>query len=192
MLDHLDAKAYWTSTGRVSYSGFVPEKRRSGSTRNRASNAPSSIAVAPEEVLFRRKGAPERYEENDFYWTDRRLPPERKLPDSDLLKAIHAYAADFYQRTIDDRGQAAEGCMDETALLALGVLMEEAAAHSLGRTGDMALVEGEASEASALGRAYDGGNSGRGTGRAGTSATSPPRAASRTSKRRKVKEDDGA
>lgn len=33
--------------------------------------------------------------------------------------------------------------MDETALIAMGILLEEAAKESLGETGDMALVEGE-------------------------------------------------
>lgn len=33
--------------------------------------------------------------------------------------------------------------MDETALIAMGVLMEEMARESLGETGDMVLVEGE-------------------------------------------------
>ena len=33
--------------------------------------------------------------------------------------------------------------MEETALLAVGILLEEAAEHILGETGDMVLVEGE-------------------------------------------------
>jgi len=33
--------------------------------------------------------------------------------------------------------------MDETALLAMGILFEEAAAEALGKTGDLALLEGD-------------------------------------------------
>ena len=34
--------------------------------------------------------------------------------------------------------------MDETALIAMGILLEEMAKESLGKTGDLVLVEGEA------------------------------------------------
>lgn len=88
-----------------------------------------------------------------------------RLPDSDLLKALHAYAARLYScvpqksrrgRRESDRkfvGPAEEGSagsaswrsLDETALLALGVLVEELArACVLGDTGtgDMVFAEG--------------------------------------------------
>lgn len=94
-------------------------------------------------MLFRRKGAPIRYEEDDFYWADRHLTDNQKLPESDLLKAIHAYASDFYARAVKGRGMVDFESLDETALLAVGVLMEEMAGEVLGETGDMAFVEGE-------------------------------------------------
>ena len=94
-------------------------------------------------MLFRRKAAPNRYEENDFYWADRSLTENQKLPDSDLLKAIHAYASDFYGRAVKGKGKVDFESLDETALLAVGILMEEAAREALGETGDLAFVQGE-------------------------------------------------
>ncbi|KDB25611.1 hypothetical protein H109_02572 [Trichophyton interdigitale MR816] len=99
-------------------------------------------AVTPEEVLFRKQNAPVRYMENDFYFANENIPEDQPLPDSDLLKAIHAYTSDLYANKTVDRGQSAWRSMDETALIALGFLLEETAVEALEETGDMALVEG--------------------------------------------------
>jgi hypothetical protein len=70
-----------------------------------------------------------------------------------MLKAIHSYTSHFYsalarsdghngkndasrQRRIDERS------MDETALLAFGILLEEAGRDVLGKRGDMVFTEG--------------------------------------------------
>jgi hypothetical protein len=82
----------------------------------------------------------------DYYAADEALPPDLRLPDSDLLKAIHAYASDLYAAATDDRGRCDFRSMNETALLALGVLLEEAAVQVLGENGDMVLVEPEGLE----------------------------------------------
>ena len=94
-------------------------------------------------MLFRRSGAPVRYVENDIYWADKDLKKEQVLPDTDLLKAVHVYASDYYGRALGTQGDVSFKSMDETALLAVGILLEEAATHVLGETGDLALVEGE-------------------------------------------------
>ena len=94
-------------------------------------------------MLFRRKEAPTRYQEDDFYWADRHLTDEQKLPESDLLKAVHVYASDFYSKATPNKGIVDFESLDETALLGLGMLLEEMAAHVLGATGDLAFVEGE-------------------------------------------------
>ena len=94
-------------------------------------------------MLFRCKGAPTRYEENDIYWTDQQLRSNQSLPDSDLLKAIHVYASDFYGRATLEKGMGDFNSMDETALLAMGILLEEAAKEILGESGDLVFVEGE-------------------------------------------------
>lgn len=80
--------------------------------------------------------------ENDFYFANENIPEDQPLPDSDLLKAIHAYTSDLYANKTVDRGQSAWRSMDETALIALGFLLEETAVEALEETGDMALVEG--------------------------------------------------
>lgn len=105
--------------------------------------------LAPEEVLFRRKGAPQRYQEHDIYFANQRDLPNGGngvLPDSDLLKAVHSYVSRYYgaQRR-SEGGQAStaadERSMDETALLAFGILLEEAGREVLGRRGDLVFTE---------------------------------------------------
>ena len=71
------------------------------------------------------------------------MTDEQKLPDSDLLKAVHAYASDFYGRATRNKGAIDFESLDETALLGFGILLEEMAGHVLGDTGDLAFVEGE-------------------------------------------------
>jgi hypothetical protein len=70
-----------------------------------------------------------------------------------MLKAIHSYSGHFYSAlaTADQRpGKKAkrphrsidERSMDETALLAFGILLEETGRSVLGRRGDLVLTEG--------------------------------------------------
>lgn len=132
------ATLYDAVAGRIGYEGFLGED---APTKYRDTVSRSNIAIPPDEVLFRRRGAPVRYEEDDIYTADRHLGPQQRLPDSDLLKTIHAYASDFYANATLDGGKRDFKSLDETALLAMGILLEEAAAESLGKTGDLALVE---------------------------------------------------
>lgn len=142
------------ATGRVSSTGFLP--RHPFTSKNRDTLSSSSVAVPPEEVLFRRLGAPERFAEDDVYWRgSRNLREDQVLPDSDLLKALHSYASKFYGRMWGGAGSGSEGkgggegagadfvSLDGTALLAMGILLEEWAGEVLGAEGDGAFVEGE-------------------------------------------------
>lgn len=104
---------------------------------------PDDDALPPEEVLFRRQNAPTRFAENDVYFANESIPAGNPLPESDLLKAIHTYTSDFYDNATINRGRTDWRSMDETALIAMGILLEEAAKESLGETGDLAFVEGE-------------------------------------------------
>lgn len=56
---------------------------------------------------------------------------------------MHAYAADYFEYATAENGQDDHQTMDETALLAMGILIEEMAAEELGNTGDLVLVEGQ-------------------------------------------------
>ena len=94
-------------------------------------------------MLFRSRGAPTRYEENDIYWADRHLQSDQTLPESDLLKALHTYASDFYEKTAGLQAGTSYESMDGSALIALGILLEEMCKEKLGDTGDLAFVEGE-------------------------------------------------
>lgn len=121
---------YDAVAGRAGYEGFLSSTTKP--SRNRDTSSTTQTAVPPEEILFRSEGAPIRYEEDDIYFQDRHLDPRnalQRLPDSDLLKALHAYASDFYAATADGRGCESFESLDETALLALGILVEEAGRH---------------------------------------------------------------
>jgi hypothetical protein len=67
------------------------------------------------------------------------LPTQLQLPESDLLKAIHAYASDFYSTQPD--GEKSFLSMDGTALLAMGILLEEMAVEVIGKTGHLSFLE---------------------------------------------------
>lgn len=81
--------------------------------------------------------------EEENYFAHENLPSDIPLPSSDILEAIHAYAADFYEFATEDHGLNDHHSMDETALIAMGILVEEMAKEALGETGDLVLVEGE-------------------------------------------------
>lgn len=99
--------------------------------------------MRPEEFLYRKQNiAAESIDEN-IYFAHENLPSDQSLPNSDLLETIHAYAADYYEYATADNGKDDHQTMDETALLALGILIEEMAKEELGETGDLALVEGQ-------------------------------------------------
>jgi len=129
-------------TGRVGYESFLKEEVAPKNPDIKSSGQ----AVQPEEVLFRRRGAPPRFQEDDAYFANDQLGPLQKLPDSDLLKHLHTYASDFYRSATTSRGRRDWRSMDETALLALGILLKETATESLGATGDLALLESDVPE----------------------------------------------
>lgn len=54
---------------------------------------------------------------------------------------MHAYASDHYSEAPATTATKDFKSLDETALLAMGILMEEAAAAALDETGELALVE---------------------------------------------------
>lgn len=109
--------------------------------------------LPPDEILFRRTNAPPRYEEEDFYPAHQNLP-EGALPPSELLRSVHKYASSYYEamakrvgpegmmgeRTIDEKS------MDETALLAFGILLEEAGREVVKGKGDLVFTEADMGE----------------------------------------------
>lgn len=97
--------------------------------------------LRPDEVLFKQANAPIRYEETDYYFAHERLPAEQQLPTEDLLSAVHAYISKFFARNPCPEMEKAWKCMDETALIAFGILLEETAKEILGETGDLAFTE---------------------------------------------------
>ncbi|KAF2263640.1 hypothetical protein CC78DRAFT_431013, partial [Lojkania enalia] len=136
------ATVYDAVAGRVSKDGFMPTNRYI-----RVKTKIGQHPLRPDEVLFKQRNAPTRYEETDYYFAHTRLPPNQTLPSSDLLSALHAYISKFYTRSQETPNPKVYKSMDETALIALGILIEETAREVLGPTGDLAFVEaGEQSE----------------------------------------------
>jgi hypothetical protein len=133
-----------TQTGRVSTNGFIPRIPQNSTYRDTLSS--NLNPISPEEVLFRQKAATPEHLHEEVYFADRNISPNQHLPDSDLLKAIHTYSSDYYARATVNGGLTDWRSLDETALLAMGLLLEEAARHSLGETGDMVFVEGGGEE----------------------------------------------
>ncbi|KAI1203391.1 hypothetical protein F5X97DRAFT_131016 [Nemania serpens] len=154
------ASVYDAVAGRVTttlpINSYESQKLRARHHKPHDPSSRRNPTLSPEEVLFRRSGAPVRYAERDIYQAHEDLPDGGRgiLPDSDLLKTIHSYASQFYEdlpankRTID--GATGEGVsertMDETALLAFGILLEEASCEVLGEDGDLVFTEGVAVE----------------------------------------------
>lgn len=143
-IDTQESTSVLTQLGRVGNKGFIDESTRLIRSRNGFPSIESAeSAFMPLEVLLRGAAAPTEGRA-DVYFADESLRPEQKLPDSELLKAIHAYASDFYGINAEDGGKGDFKSLDETALIALGILLEEAAIQILGETGDMVLTEPEA------------------------------------------------
>ncbi|KAJ4006843.1 hypothetical protein NW752_000928 [Fusarium irregulare] len=148
------ATVYDAVAGKVSYGlGPGPEPEEAQYTPRHPKSirySTKDVPLAPDEVLFRRKNAPERYLEHDIYYSHERDLPhggQGVLPESDLLKAIHAYTSAFYSarnrhNQATDAKPVTDRSMDETALLAFGILLEEAGKEVLGRRGHLVFTEG--------------------------------------------------
>ncbi|RDL37501.1 Uncharacterized protein BP5553_04934 [Venustampulla echinocandica] len=132
-----NATVYDAVAGRVSSQGFITKQLNFAPARDTTSS--TTAAVPPEAVLFRRKNAPIRFAEHDIYFANER-EPQLNLPDSDLLKALHCYTTDFYSRAAPGGGASDWRSLDETALIALGILVEEAG--RLGGAADLVFTEG--------------------------------------------------
>lgn len=190
--------------GRVSLK-YSKDAAASGTKRTSSQHRLTDPVLAPEEVLFSRKHAPQRYAEKDIYFAHEDLPHAGRdvLPDSDLLKAVHGYASHFYEALgrRRDGGEAPsrraggrrvdERSLDETALLAFGILLEEAARESLGRNGDLVFTEGVEDDADGDGDAESELNPRRGAARGPAGFEGEEFWKRKYSKRRKVEEDSG-
>jgi len=88
-----------------------------------------------------------------YSWT-RSLPPDLKLPDGELLEDIHTYASDFFGAHPEMSKMFRS--MDETALVALAVLMEELMSEALGTDGDLALLEAKGEDVGAIPKYWNG------------------------------------
>ncbi|EMD85131.1 hypothetical protein COCC4DRAFT_66626 [Bipolaris maydis ATCC 48331] len=136
-------------------SGKKPRKRRANVYDSVAGNVTQAGLIGhvtgpkaakkrlrPDEVLFKRKNAPIRYEEDDYYPAHNRLSAHQ-LPRGELSTSIHAYITHMYAQ-VDARGRNIRWRhLDGTVLLALGILLEETARSVIGETGDLAFTEAD-------------------------------------------------
>lgn len=138
------ATVYDAVAGRISLNGFLKPSQLDSST----TSSSFSTRLRPEEVLLRRVNAPVEIP-YDYYDADQKLSTTtQRLPDSALLKDIHAYVSDYYEVTTSMEGTYGEQkaavdfkSFDETALLAMGILLEEVCKEALGENGDMVFSE---------------------------------------------------
>jgi hypothetical protein len=84
---------------------------------------PNRKLLAPDDYLLRLPNAPEEGIPVEYH-------PD--LPSSDLLKAVHLYAAEYYKERGLWQGYRS---MDETALIGVGILLEEYLHDLLGPNG---------------------------------------------------------
>ncbi|KAJ5287845.1 hypothetical protein N7478_003531 [Penicillium angulare] len=135
------ASVYDVVAGRVNNRGL-----HSGNTftsKYRDTESSGARALHPEEVLHRVNREYVRKLnglETNSYFAHEKLPADRPLPNSELLTAIHSYASEFYTQ-LPENSKHNFHSMDESALLAVGILMEELATEGLGETGDLVLTE---------------------------------------------------
>ncbi|KAJ5500130.1 hypothetical protein PEX1_043490 [Penicillium expansum] len=135
------ANVYDAVAGRVNPRGV--HAHRTVASQYRDTALANARSLRPEELLYRKQNIPAESTEEKIYFAHENLPSDQALPNSDLLETIHAYAADYYEYATADNGKDDHQTMDETALLAVGILIEEMAKEELGETGDLALVEGQ-------------------------------------------------
>lgn len=115
-------------------------------SRHRDTASSGQRQQRPEEVLSRRKANSKKPIGEESYFAHESLPSHISLPSSNILEAAHAYTAHFYKHQFKRAGKNDYQSMDETALLAMGILLEELADEALGHTGDLVLVEGESAD----------------------------------------------
>ena len=179
-------------SGRVTTTHTLGAQERGGDAG--AAYRTRDATLAPEEVLFARAAAPQRFAERDSYFAHERLPPGAELPASDMLKEVHRYAGRFYEALGRAGGDGLRGMgggaagggdaglahigdrhvdelsMDETALLAFGILLEEAGREVLGRDGDLVFTQAEDEDDDDVLPGGTGGARGRPASRSGGSA----------------------
>lgn len=124
------ASVYDAVAGRIGANGFLSgEERQTGHVK----------PLTPDEVLFRRLDTPEEIF-LDYYSANEKLGTQQgPLPDSELLKDVHEYVTDFYETMFGFDFNFRS--LDESALLAIGVLLEETTKEALGENGDMVFAE---------------------------------------------------
>ncbi|QKX53585.1 uncharacterized protein TRUGW13939_00664 [Talaromyces rugulosus] len=133
--------------GRINNNRFIG---RPYASRWRHHLSSSNAPLSSRNFLYS-KDQPEDTEDEGFDSNDVDfVSSDARLPESDMLEAIHSYSSHFYANAVDNCGSNDFASMDETALIAMGILLEELANHSLGETGDLVLVERDGEDDSDL------------------------------------------
>ena len=135
---------YDASAGRRTANGFLPEKFGI-SARSATSQHIATHPRNPRKGSLRdNDGSESEDAEINGAVRNVELPAKSRdlVPDTDLLEALHGYTSDFYG--VQGRDTDADwGSLDETALLTIGVLVEEQIREIMGSEGDMVFTEEE-------------------------------------------------
>lgn len=99
----------------------------------------SSRTIRPSNDILSHSELDENLEE----WINEDSLDDVPLPTSDILEGIQSYAGHLYANVIDGRRAECFSSMNGTALIAMGVLLEEMSNEILGETGDLVLAEHE-------------------------------------------------
>lgn len=118
--------------------GFI-KKPRASRYRDTASSG-GERAIPPEEALIRRPHYLNNKLKGEPYFAHEHLPRKTRLPSPDILTAIHAHAADFFKYSMKISKPVYQS-MDESALLAFGILAEELAKEKFGAVGHRVLLD---------------------------------------------------
>lgn len=116
------------------------QKLEPQASKYRDTKSTGERVLAPEEVLIRRPHHLNNKMKGEPYFAHEHLPRTMRMPPSDMLTAIHAYAADWYKYGMQIFKPVYRS-MDESALLAFGILAEELAKDKLGTVGHRVLLD---------------------------------------------------
>lgn len=119
-------------SGRVNRQRFISRSNKSRWRRN----VSSTRSVRSSKYILSRLEGDEGLED----WIDEESPYDVPLPESDILEAVQSHAGHFYAKTTDSRRTEPFYSMNGSALIAMGVFLEELGNELLGETGGMVLV----------------------------------------------------
>lgn len=120
--------------GKLNLEGFIPNTPYYPDHRNRPSTQMNPI---PPDVSDLHKALAK----DTDHLSQEHITPDPNLPKMELVKALHAYASNFYAYAIPSGGEIDYCSMDASALIVMAKLLETTVETIIGNTGDLAFTE---------------------------------------------------